>query len=244
MSKDQETKQRKGFFGDGETARDIEGSLKTMAGVAPIAFLVGYLTRHWGAEASSEHGKSKSKIEHLLSVDVQPPRKEAGTLVTKGLGVVGPVGTAVLMLAAGMKTADRQRIDRERARVAKRLSKAEAEYNKVFREKLYPGTADEPAAKEANLSEGAAMVDKVLGMVPGVGAAALFSTVLAALAFTSGKRWADGNDPQRRRAKEMSKALENRAIHRWVPKLTIDDPATLAEIKKEHAERTGLAQEQ
>lgn len=82
--------------------------------------------------------------------------------------------------------------------------------------------------------------DKTLGWIPGSGAAAVGASGLAVLAYLMGKRWADINDPNRKRAKEIRSAIEQRATRRWVPKLVIDDPDTQEQLTREHTERMSL----
>lgn len=82
--------------------------------------------------------------------------------------------------------------------------------------------------------------DKILGWIPGSGIAAVGGGGLAILAYLIGKRWSDSNDPNRKRAKEIRDAIEQRATRRWVPKLVIDDPDTQKQLAKEHAERMSL----
>ena len=95
-------------------------------------------------------------------------------------------------------------------------------------------------AEPGPFAKAVATGDKILGWIPGSGAAAVGAGGLAILAYLMGRRWADSNDPNRKRAKEIRSAIEQRATRRWVPKLVIDDPDTQKQLAKEHAERVSL----
>jgi len=102
-----------------------------------------------------------------------------------------------------------------------------------------PATTPVPA-EPGPFAKAVATGDKILGWIPGSGAAAVGASGLAILAYLMGRRWADSNDPNRKRAKEIRSAIEQRATRRWVPKLVIDDPDTQKQLAKEHAERMSL----
>lgn len=102
-----------------------------------------------------------------------------------------------------------------------------------------PATTPVPA-EPGPFAKAVATGDKILGWIPGSGAAAVGAGGLAILAYLMGRRWADSNDPNRKRAKEIRSAIEQRATRRWVPKLVIDDPDTQKQLAKEHAERVSL----
>lgn len=102
-----------------------------------------------------------------------------------------------------------------------------------------PATTPVPAEPDT-FAKAVATGDKILGWIPGSGAAAVGASGLAILAYLMGRHWADANDPNRKRAKEIRSAIEQRATRRWVPKLVIDDPDTQKQLAKEHAERISL----
>lgn len=82
-------------------------------------------------------------------------------------------------------------------------------------------------------------MDQNIASLPGAGVIFLGSGLMTALAYSISRRWTDANDPNRKRAKEIRNAIENRATKRWIPKLTLDAPQTTAELDKEHAARIG-----
>lgn len=82
-------------------------------------------------------------------------------------------------------------------------------------------------------------MDQNIASIPGAGVYLLGSGLMMALAYSISRRWTDANDPNRKRAKEIRNAIESRATKRWVPKLTLDAPQTVAELNKEHAARIG-----
>lgn len=115
-----------------------------------------------------------------------------------------------------------------------------SQYAKAANDKNKAPAATPVPAEPGPFAKAVATGDKILGWIPGSGAAAVGAGGLAILAYLMGRHWADSNDPNRKRAKEIRSAIEQRATRRWVPKLVIDDPDTQKQLAKEHAERVSL----
>lgn len=115
-----------------------------------------------------------------------------------------------------------------------------SQYAKAANDKDKAPAATPVPAEPGPFAKAVITGDKILGWIPGSGAAAVGAGGLAILAYLMGKRWADSNDPNRKRAKEIRAAIEQRATRRWVPKLVIDDPDIQKQLAKEHAERMSL----
>ena len=76
--------------------------------------------------------------------------------------------------------------------------------------------------------------DHALGVV-GLAAMMLFGT-----SYYASKKYHDSHDKNRAKAEELRKALDERAMKRWVPKLELSPDYFQEELKKDKAIRTGI----
>lgn len=104
-----------------------------------------------------------------------------------------------------------------------------------------PVTPVRPKSKAVgNFTKGLATADQNLAHLPGIGVLSTGAIGVFLLSYAMAKKWSDANDPVRRRAKDIKDAVEKRAVHRWTPKLVIDDQALQKNLARDHQARIDL----
>lgn len=155
--------------------------------------------------------------------------------------VAAPMATAFGMFMLGSKLARKQDSAAAKRRAEATLAAEEAEYDRILSERLYPIKdaaegmvyGDPPAPENFDISNTVGKLALSTKAIPYLG---LAQVALLGAAYVGAKQYSDANSEDRKKARERKKALEARAVRRYVPKLTL--PAEIQEeVDADHRAR-------
>lgn len=211
-------------FGNSEEADKYNRKTFQTLALVPLAFVVGAAVRR-AAGQSSEELKKLDKTGPLALAMTSPVlnnaayTKSAADPLYGTLSITAPVLAAYTALFFGMKAADRHMENNLNRKYDKQIEAKEKEYNNVLSSKLYPN--------RNNVKTATGLFD----VMDAVGLLKWVAPVMAAVGVGSGiaaYNYANANDENRAKAKQLAKSLELRARQRWVPKVDLpNDPNSL-----------------
>lgn len=211
-------------FGNSEEADKYNRKTFQTLALVPLAFVVGAAVRR-AAGQSSEELKKLDKTGPLALAMTSPVlnnaayTKNAADPLYGTLSITAPVLAAYTALFFGMKAADRHMENNLNRKYDKQIEAKEKEYNDVLSSKLYPN--------RNNVKTATGLFD----VMDAVGLLKWVAPVMAAVGVGSGiaaYNYANANDENRAKAKQLAKSLELRARQRWVPKVDLpNDPNSL-----------------
>lgn len=214
----------KPFGGSRDADKYNRKTFQTLA-LIPMAFVVGAAIRRMGGQTSEEL-KKLDKTGPLALAMTSPvlknedyAGKRAADPLYGTLSITAPILAAYAAMFYGMKAADRHMENSLNRKYDDQIALKEKEYNDILSSKIYPHKA---ATKKAS-----ALFD----VMDAVGLLKWVAPIMLTIGVGSGiasYNYANANDENRAKAKQLAKSLELRARQRWVPKVNLpDDPNSL-----------------
>ena len=165
-----------------------------------------------------------------------------------------PILTLTAMLMLGGTHAAKGRAEADKKTAERNWSRARQEYDEVLTDKMYPEASKQAKDKSSMIygdttssklisGKGLAAIPllKIPYLLPLIGLAQL---VLFGGGWVAGKRYLDLHSEPRKDLKERKKALKERALRRYVPKLELEGPPKPFLIKDRMKRIHGIDPEQ